>query len=65
MAPVTFAKTRLDFRSKLLAVAKCHDHLADLDRRISDFDSQFPEWSVIPFDVNSIVIVVEIHLLLT
>ena len=65
MAPVAFAKTRRDFRSKLLTVAKGHDHLADVDRRISDFDSQFPEWSIIPFDVNSIVIVVEIHLLLT
>ena len=65
MAAVTFAKTRLDFRFILLAVAKGHDHLADLDRRISDFDSQFLEWSVILFDVDSIVIVVEIHLLLT
>jgi len=38
MAPVAFAKTRRDFRSKLLTVAKGHDHLADVDRRISDFD---------------------------
>jgi hypothetical protein len=45
-------------------ITKGHDHLADFDRRISDFDTQLPVRAGSPLDLDAIMIIVKIYLLL-
>ena len=65
VAAVAFTKLRPDVRSKCFMIAKGHDHLANFDRRISDFDTQLPERAGSPLDLEAIAIIVKIYLLLT